>query len=369
MFVKSAFSEHSTNITRELSSRCNRSSRRNCVPVFTNTRSGYLKARYVAPAASVRKIDVKGGLLLLNEATGCLFAYNDTAGFIWNLIEKRSAGRQLARAVARQWKIPAARALADVQTIVAEWRHHGLLAGGATRLSVCADPVVDIDGCQTGGLERAVNWTCRFGEKVLEFVCDHEPIEPLRTLLKHQEHGVARVAHARIAIKRTARGRFIVECNGVPRICTADLALLQGAVWQMILETVHQNSEWLALIHGAAVSRDQQGIALSAPSGSGKSTLTAGLIKNGFTYLADDLIAIPANSGKILPFPLPLSIKAGSRSVVARQGWDFAEATKYRTKDLDAYLLLPPTPNWQANPVPLRALVFPRFIEFSQTYC
>jgi hypothetical protein len=38
----------------------------------------------------VRRFPIDGGLLLLDQASNCLFAYNDTARHVWDLIE---AGR------------------------------------------------------------------------------------------------------------------------------------------------------------------------------------------------------------------------------------------------------------------------------------
>ena len=70
--------------------------------------------------------------------------------------------------------------------------------------------------------------------------------------------------------------------DGMERIRTRDYGVLVGGLWQAILERIHPNVEWLALIHGAAVARNGEGLALCGPSGSGKSTLTAGLTSAGF---------------------------------------------------------------------------------------
>jgi hypothetical protein len=185
----------------------------------------HLETRYVKRATSARKIAIDGGLLLLNETTNCLFAYNDTAKYIWDLIESHPTERRLAHKVAQQWNIPTSRALPDIQAIVNEWRQRGLLAGDTTMCSPSnSSSVADTSRYRPENPEWAVKWTCQFGEKVLEFLCDHEPIEPLRTLLRHQEQSPGHVAHASIAIKRTPHARFTVECNGSPRICTADPA-------------------------------------------------------------------------------------------------------------------------------------------------
>src|ERR1019366_1706934 len=46
---------------------------------------------HIRPSGSVRKFQVEGGLLLLNERSNCLYAYNDTARQVWDLIEAGGA--------------------------------------------------------------------------------------------------------------------------------------------------------------------------------------------------------------------------------------------------------------------------------------
>ena len=182
----------------------------------------------------------------------------------------------------------------------------------------------------------------------------------LRALLRPLEVPKCK-ADARIELRTAPNGETAILRDGVERIRTADPGAIAGAVCQMILEMIHGNCEWLALIHGAAIARDGAAIALCAPSGSGKSTLAAGLIQAGFDYLTDDLVAVTARDGMVMPFPLPLSVKPGSESVLASHGWDFSRAPRYRTKGVEARLLLPSGSAWDIRPAPLRSLVFPRF--------
>ena len=100
-----------------------------------------------------------------------------------------------------------------------------------------------------------------------------------------------------------------------------------------------------------------------ALSGSGKTTLTAALINGGFDYFADDLVALTAPKGTVLPWPLPLGVKSGSETVLAPYCPALAQARRYRTKGIDARLLIPAKSTWYADPVRLRTSVFPRFIE------
>ena len=77
------------------------------------------------------------------------------------------------------------------------------------------------------------------------------------------------------------------------------------------LETIALRGADIALHPGVWVS-------VMGPSGSGKSTLAAGLIGQGYDFLADDLVALAEPDGAIVPWPLPLSIKQGSIEVIHR---------------------------------------------------
>jgi len=165
----------------------------------------------------------------------------------------------------------------------------------------------------------------------------------------------------RIELRRVASGERVLLCDGIERIRTRDRGLFLGGVWHTILECTHPNVAWLALIHGAAVARKGKGFALCGQSGSGKTTLAAGLIKNEFDYLADDLVALSAPKGMVVPWPLPLSIKPGSIEVIAPNGREIARAPSYSTKGVPVRLLVPALTAWDAEPVKLRCLVFPRF--------
>jgi Coenzyme PQQ synthesis protein D (PqqD) len=79
-------------------------------------------SRYPArPSPSVRRFPIDGGLLLLDRASNCLFAYNDTARHIWDLIEDGRTEESLISEFARAWGIPLSLARADIDAIVAEW--------------------------------------------------------------------------------------------------------------------------------------------------------------------------------------------------------------------------------------------------------
>jgi hypothetical protein len=116
------------------------------------------------------------------------------------------------------------------------------------------------------------------------------------------------------------------------------------------------------MIHGGAVARKEAGIALAGASGSGKTTLIAHLIRRGYRYLADDLVALSAPDGRIVAWPLPLSVKEGSWSVIARCYPGFQSFPEYPTTRGLLRQIVPRPEVWDADPVALKSLVFPNYV-------
>ena len=66
------------------------------------------------------------------------------------------------------------------------------------------------------------------------------------------------------------------------------------------------------LLHAASVERDGQGLILTGESGSGKSTLSALLMLTGWRFMGDEFVLIDPDSGAMMPFPRPISLKNAS---------------------------------------------------------
>jgi hypothetical protein len=298
--------------------------------------------------------------LLFDERSERLFAYNDTARHVWDLIETAQTEECIVSEFAKGWGISQSHARADIQSIVSQWHLENLLATDQTPAAPLS-PKQNIVGDRhlTPEPHWRSEWTCTFRGTAIAFASESE-VTLIRQMLEHLETpGVE--PEGRIELRNAASGEMALVSNGVERIRTRDQALLSGGLWQAILECIYSNVEWLTLIHGAAVARNGKGLALVGASGSGKTTLTAGLVSNGFDYFADDLVAVMAPDGTIAPWPVPLSIKPGSLNVIAPYYPELPKAHSYRTKGVDARLLIPASSNWNLAPVPLRTVVFPTF--------
>jgi hypothetical protein len=313
-------------------------------------------------STSVRRFPVDGGLLLLDTSSGRLFAFNDAARHVWDLVAAGRSDETLVNDFAAWWGISASRAGADVLSILTQWRDVGLLD---SHERVPAPPrcmsFAAADSRHASEPQWASEWTCTIRGKAIQFAVGNGVAPTVLPLFKHLETPGVR-PQARLEISAASANEMLLVDDGIERIRTEDAGQLMGAIQQAMLEHIHSDVVWLGLIHGAAVARNNEGIGLLGPSGSGKSTLTAGLLSAGFDYLADDLIALSAPYGAIVPWPLPMSIKPGSLDVIAARHPKLKKAPRYRTKGLDASLLVPANSVWDTEPVKLRKIVFPSFV-------
>jgi hypothetical protein len=90
------------------------------------------------------------------------------------------------------------------------------------------------------------------------------------------------------------------------------LSALFGALDQAAVERA--TARGLAL-HAAAAAAGDRVAMLVGPSGSGKTTLTTALVRDGFGYVADEVVAVDADTLRIEPYHKPLTIKPGSHHV------------------------------------------------------
>lgn len=299
--------------------------------------------------------------MLFDVGSNSLFAFNDSARYVWELIETGRSLADLAREFAQAWGIPLSRARADLQSIITQWRLQGLLAGSENRPSLIKRASnVFADGRRAAQTRPATEWICTIRGKTIAFAVEHKLAAPIRMMLRNLETPAV-PPQARLELRQTKSGEVVLVRDGSERLRTSDPGQYIGGLWQTILECIHPNVLWRAAIHGAALARNGVAVVLSAPSGSGKTTLAAGLISRGFDYLADDIVALSEPDGVIMPCPLPLSLKPGSIDVLKSRYPELVRAPRYRTKGVTARLLVPSADVWDAEPVRLRVLVFPSF--------
>lgn len=111
---------------------------------------------------------------------------------------------------------------------------------------------------------------------------------------------------------------------------------------------VHSNLLWM---HAAAVTRAGGAIMMAGEWGSGKSTLTARLCHAGWQYLTDDTAPIDPATDRVLPFPQTPLMRPASRVPLSPAELSGLEK-----------VAIPLAPaSWVTEPVPIEAIVFPRY--------
>jgi hypothetical protein len=80
-----------------------------------------------APSTSVRKLPSGAGLILLDTSANCLWAYNDSARQVWEVIERGGSDDDIVADLTDRYGIPDEVARADASAILSQWRTHGLV--------------------------------------------------------------------------------------------------------------------------------------------------------------------------------------------------------------------------------------------------
>jgi hypothetical protein len=315
------------------------------------------------PAATVRKFPVAGGLLVLETSSGRLFAYNDSAREVWDLMETGHSDHALAALLGSRYGLPSDVAHADVGAILRDWRSHGIVVAEGKRdvPNVPAPTGAATDWTRAPEPRWAMTLDCSIRKKTFSFAIEPPEIVLFFRMLFEP----LAISAARTGIRfeiREIGGEVALVVNGRERMRSRDHGLVIGAVHQAILEQLHPGIDWLAMAHGGAVARNGAGLAISAASGRGKTTLIAYLAAHGYSYLADDVIALSAPDGRIVPWPLPMSVKAGSWDLLSKHCGDLSRFPTYRTGRGELRLVAAPESAWETEPVSLRCLLFPHYI-------
>jgi hypothetical protein len=116
---------------------------------------------------------------------------------------------------------------------------------------------------------------------------------------------------------------FCVSINRTSTIACGNDIIYRSPDYRYILEYLEYKIYTLVidrlsnyyLIHAGVVTHNDRAILLPASSGGGKTTLIAGLLKDSFRYLTDEIGVIDPHTFKVHPFPKPLNIKTGSVSL------------------------------------------------------
>ena len=317
------------------------------------------------PSPGIRRLPSESGLLLFDPLSSRLLAFNQSARLLWDLIERGFTHEKIASEFAAKYGIPVDSARTDIDAMIGTWRSLNLLSSDR-EAKTCAGPArtqAVPDWSQAGTPAWAADAVYSVRNKVFSLSIELPgSVSWIRSFFQHLEIAEGEIG-LRLEIRQAANRVQALLVNGSEQFRTPDEAQLVGGVCQAILEYLHPDVEWLAMVHGAAIARGDAGLVFPAASGSGKTTLVAHLAaQDGFTYLADDLVVLAAPSGQIVPWPMPLSIKKGSWSLLSGSYPGLKDAPVYNTSRGEARLVIPSPSAWKTAPVPVHGIVFPGYV-------
>jgi len=114
-------------------------------------------------------------------------------------------------------------------------------------------------------------------------------------------------------------GRCTLGRDGETLLSGATRAELVDLLTWDVNQRVADTSAAHILFHAGAVELGGRGVLIPGVSGSGKSTLTAALVRRGSSYLTDELVAMTADGGRLLPFPKALALDERSLGVLGME--------------------------------------------------
>lgn len=155
--------------------------------------------------------------------------------------------------------------------------------------------------------------------------------------------------------------RWLVDGQPTDKPAFGAPLVIANLEWALHYALAFRLAPSLAFHASVAARGDGKTVALIGISGSGKSTLAAGLAAEGWKLVADEYLII-APSGKLVPMPGPITLKAGSVELM-RGNPGVLRFEPSAPHDIRGEICQVATANIarQSDELRLAALVFPRF--------
>jgi len=304
-------------------------------------------------------------LVLLNHATNQLLLLNPAAQLVWQWFAQGHSDEQVIEKLAYFFNISRSIAEQDVKKLCDNWYKHKLLlhsVEGETPLMpendnaavVSTPPQFDAQLLNTQKIYLLANTPFS-----LHFNDQNALANQIDSLFAHIE------VHDQQPLKNftliQAAHKHVLLADGSELFRDPLFENVKGYLVHEILKLSYPNTEWLAMIHAMAVAYGEKAVVMPAPSGYGKSTLTAALLKEGFSYLGDDLVPIQRGTHHITPLLTSLSIKKGSWQLLDTHYPELNELPVYNSRERHVRYLNPSRYMKTRAHLPVTALVFPRY--------
>lgn len=238
-------------------------------------------------------------------ALNAVVALNRFSAAAWDALQGSSTYPDAARIYADLVPERAIYARADIWSASLDWHGAGLFASPTPRLLSSID---DID--RSSGTHFALEI---YGVPIEIVIRGGEMTDLIRETVAGFQPA-SRVPHEVISITDAQNDIWSISACGFTTTRIAGLGLARNFVINRILQIAMKEIGLAARLHGAVLSKgDGKCILLTGAGGSGKTTLASVLLTHGWRLVAEDLAPIDC-SGRVFPFPFPLSIKSSAWS-------------------------------------------------------
>ena len=276
------------------------------------------------PCPNVRFFPFSDGGVLFPEGTGRIWVLNRTAAAIWCLQDEADTLEELTARVAENFQVENATAKRDAKAAVAFFEHEGLIGRDPLRSRETESEGMGVDLSPRGPVidQPGPSHKRRFfrvSGHVLEICCREAASESIFSdLMAHMECGPVPGPDSRIwVVAGRDQGAWDMALNS--RVFFENLAP-EEILPHLFLLTFSLSSRALEekfLFHAAVLARGEKAIIFPAEAGSGKTTLAAMLVKNGCSFVSDELAVLDTETAEVLPYPMPMSIKPESMPILA----------------------------------------------------
>ncbi len=243
-------------------------------------------------------------LLLYSENHKRVYSLNTLGSYIYLCLDDELTEEQIFRSIAEQFSVPFKSTERDVRQINQEIQ-------SITQLPIepLQDEVsVDIGFVQLNQLQsQSRAFYTLLDSKIIIRFSNKELKNQINSIIGHLEIDESNSYEIKIDIIVEKDGYQIVYNKKIANSCN-NIAELESVVIYEFTRLAYQYS--------AVVGNGEYCMMLPGLSGSGESTLTAALVASVFKYFIDETAILKSGYFSIVPVPISIGIKEGSRPVL-----------------------------------------------------
>ncbi|MCL7488972.1 MAG: hypothetical protein M8357_12460 [Desulfobulbaceae bacterium] len=301
--------------------------------------------------------------VLFHPGVNRLWVLNPVAATIWCLLPENCDANGLQVELAHRFGISAVQAGCDVESCLDYFEREGLLAGGQPAqpdLENTLDLHLDDIGWQEPPdwvfetVLRAPGATVRLCSE------DRKLGERFAATVQHLQDSpcVAGVQATIALVHEQPAGGWSVYLDGRRYASGVAENSVLPYIYSLFFVSASRGLDRYFLLHGAALAKNNGALLLPGVAGSGKTTLALLLAEQGWQLYSDELVVMDVDSGRVMPFPMPVSIKPGSVPILAPCYPELTTARVWERGDGQLVRYLAPAGNMLPASLEDRALPF-----------